>query len=239
MLPVGAMTGRIRDSSGQPVASVPVQIFRFAYDETGKRTSQRVAVTRTNDLGEYRMYYLTPGRYYVSAGSPPSSNSNVPDYILLGGNTFNTQNRIQQPYAQTFYPGVARESDATTIEVPPGEDLRGIDMVVTPQQTYKIRGRILDSRTGQPPQTVSISMALQNPDPNGFISGVGNQNYKATDGSFELQNIAAGAYILSASIPRPGQNQPINLDNMSPAERNEYFRAQQAEDLLWPRASPR
>jgi 5-hydroxyisourate hydrolase-like protein (transthyretin family) len=238
MLPVGAVAGRIRDSSGQPVASVPVQIFRFAYDETGKRTSQRVAITRTNDLGEYRMYYLTPGRYYFSAGSPPSSNPNIPDYILLGGNTFNTQNRIQQLYAQTFYPGVAREGDATAIEVPPGEDLRGIDMVVTPQQTYKIRGRILDSRTGQPPQTVAISMMLQNPDPSGIISsGTGNPNYKVSDGSFELQNIAAGAYVLSASISRPGQNQLANTDNMSPAERNEYYRAQQAEDLLRPKAS--
>src|SRR4030095_11637849 len=64
-----------------------------------------------------------------------------------------------------------------------------------------------------------------------------NNNYKAADGSFEIPGVNAGAYILSASTPRPTQNSPINFDNMSPAERNEYFRAQQAEDLLRPKAS--
>jgi hypothetical protein len=233
MLPVGAVAGRIRDTLGLPVAGVPVQLFRFVYDDSGRRTSQRVTATRTNDLGEYRMYYLTPGRYYVSAGNPPSSNPNQLDYILLGGNTVSQQNRISQPYAQTFYPGVPRESEAAPIEVPPGSELRGVDLFVAAQQTYKVRGRVVDARTGQPPQTVSLSMAPQTGDINGYIYGgnPGNTNYKPADGSFELQNVAAGLYVLSASVPRPAQG-PINFDNMSSAERNEYFRAQQTEDLL-------
>jgi hypothetical protein len=65
----------------------------------------------------------------------------------------------------------------------------------------------------------------------------GSNNYKAADGSFEVPNVSAGAYILSANIPRPNPATPVNFDNLSPAERNEYFRAQQAEDLLRPRAS--
>ena len=236
MMPVSAVSGRIRDNSGQPASGVPVRLFRFVYDQTGKRTMQSVASTATNDLGDYRMYYLTPGRYYVSAGTSSGANSNVPDNYPFGGG-FTTSNRIPQRYAISYYPGVSRESDATPVEVPPGADLHGIDLIVGPQQTYKIRGRVIDSRTGLPPPQVSISMVLQNLDPNGFISsGVGNTNYKTADGSFELQNVSAGAYVLSASIPRPN-NGPINFDNMSPAERNEYFRAQQAEELLRPKAS--
>jgi 5-hydroxyisourate hydrolase-like protein (transthyretin family) len=238
MLPVGAVTGSIRDNAGQPAAGVPVQLFRFVYDETGKRTAQRVTNTRTNDLGEYRMYYLTPGRYYVSAGG--SANSNGPEGVIFlsgGGVIVGQQNRIAQNYALSYYPGVSRESDAAAVEVPPGSDLRGIDFFVSPQLTYKVRGRVVDSQTGQPPPRVSISMVLQNLDLNGIISTGGNSNYKSADGSFEMQNVGAGAYVLSASIPRPPQNAPINFDNMSPAERNEYFRAQQAEDLLRPKAS--
>ncbi len=236
MMPVSAVSGRIRDNSGQPASGVPVRLFRFVYDQTGKRTTQNVASAATNDLGDYRMYYLTPGRYYVSAGTPSGANTNVPDYLLFGGG-FTTSNRIPQRYAMAYYPGVSREADATSVEVPPGSDLRGIDFTVGPQQTYKIRGRVVDSRTGLPPPQVSLSLVLQNLDPNGFFStGVGNTNYKSADGSFELQNIGAGAYVLSATIPRPN-NSPINFDNMSPAERNEYFRAQQAEDLLRPKAS--
>jgi hypothetical protein len=185
------------------------------------------------------MYYLTPGRYYMSAGGSPNSNGPEGVIFLSGGGVIQgQQTRIAQNYALTYYPGVSRESDAAPVEVPPGADLRGIDLLVSPQLTYKVRGRVLDSRTGQPPPQVSISMVLQNLDPNGGIVNMGgNPNYKAADGSFELQNVSAGAYVLSANIPRPSQNAPINFDNMSPAERNEYFRAMQAEDLLRPKAS--
>jgi 5-hydroxyisourate hydrolase-like protein (transthyretin family) len=238
MVPVGAVTGHIRDSSGQPAVGVPVQLFRFAYDETGKRTAQRVTSTRTNDLGEYRMYYLTPGRYYMSAGGSGVGPDGI--VFLTSGVNFNNplQNRIPQTYALTYYPGVSRESDATAVEVPPGADLRGIDLFVSSQQTYKVRGRVVDSRTGQPPERVTIQMVVQNADLIGIGSTIsGSNNYKAADGSFEVPNVSAGAYILSASIPRLNPAMPINFDNLSPAERNEYFRAQQAEDLLRPRAS--
>jgi 5-hydroxyisourate hydrolase-like protein (transthyretin family) len=237
MLPVGAVTGSIRDNTGQPAVGVPVQLFRFVYDETGKRTAQRVTYTRTNDLGEYRMFYLTPGRYYMSAGGSANSGADV-IFLSSGSIITSQQSRIPQVYALTYFPGVSRESDAAAVEVPPGTDLRGIDFFVSPQLTYKVRGRVVDSQTGQPPPRVSISMIVQNPDPSGIIStGGGNSNYKAADGSFEMQNVSEGAYVLSASVPRPPQSASINFDNMSPAERNEYFRAQQAEDLLRPKAS--
>ena len=236
MLAVGAVTGRVLDKLAQPVAGVPVQLVRFVYDETGKRRLEPVTVTRTNDLGEYRMYYLTPGRYYISAGTSSGSSPNLPDSIFSGGG-FTTPNRISQQYALTFYPGVANERDARPVEVPSGTDLRGVDFLVTPLQSYKVRGRVVDSKTGQPPQTVSFTMAVQNPDrTGGYTTGAGNPNYKAADGSFELQNIAAGAYILSANIPAPPRP-PIDLNSMSPTERNEFFRAQEAQDLLRPKAS--
>jgi hypothetical protein len=163
-------------------------------------------------------------------------------YFVGGGGIVSggpNQNRITQNYALTYYPGVSRESDATPIEVPPGSDLRGIDLFVVPQQTYKVRGRVVDSRTGQPPPQVNLSLVIQNPDPNGIIStgGGGPNNYKAADGSFEMPNVSAGAYILSATTPRPSQNMPINFENMSPAERTEYFNTQRAEELLRPKAS--
>ncbi len=239
MLPVGAVTGQIRDNTGQPVAAVPVQIFRFVYDANGKRTTQNVASTRTNDRGEYRMYYLTPGRYYMSAGSPPSANGSFNEGFYLGGTNFATQNRVSQIYAQSYYPGSLRESDATPFEVPPGSEVRGIDVFVAPQQTYKIRGRVVDSRTGQPPPQVGISIGAQTNDISGFINSGGSRTttYRNADGSFELPNVAAGDYLLSASIPRANNNQIINFDNMSPAEQQEYFRAQQAEDLTRPKAS--
>jgi protocatechuate 3,4-dioxygenase beta subunit len=88
MLPVAAVSGRVRDAAGQTLAGVPVELGRFSYGETGQRQVQRVTATRTDDHGEYRMFYLSPGRYYVTAGNPPGQNvPAAPGGIesLLGG----------------------------------------------------------------------------------------------------------------------------------------------------------
>jgi 5-hydroxyisourate hydrolase-like protein (transthyretin family) len=242
MMTVGALGGRIHDASGQPAAGVPVQLFRFSYDETGQKKVQRVAAARTDDLGDYRMYYLTPGRYYISAGNQPGQQQigATPGLqgLLLGGG-YSTQNRIPQNYAMTYYPGVANENAATVIDVQPGADLRGIDLLVTPQQTYRVRGRVIDPRTGQPPQTVSISLVPRaDLEPfSGISINSGNPNYKATDGSFELQNVSAGAYTINASLPNPPQTRQPDLNAMSPAERTEYFRTMEAAEFARPKAS--
>ena len=55
LMAVGAVSGRIRDAAGQPVALVPVTLQRFVYDGTGKRTMTSVASTRTDDRGDFRM----------------------------------------------------------------------------------------------------------------------------------------------------------------------------------------
>jgi 5-hydroxyisourate hydrolase-like protein (transthyretin family) len=241
--PVSAVSGRVRDAAGQPVAGVPVQLFRFAYNETGKRTVDRVTSVRTDDRGEYRMYYLTPGRYYMSAGNQPGQEQagfGVGLEALLMGGGYSTSNRISQNYAVMYYPGAADESSAAPIDVPPGADLRGIDLLLSPQQSYRVRGRVVDSRTGQPPPTISLSINVQNADPlTGGFFNAGNSNYKAIDGSFEFQNISAGSYSLNASIPNPPQPQqrPPDFANMSPVEQQAYFESQRAVDLARPKAS--
>jgi len=244
MVAVGAVSGRIRDAAGQPAAGVPVQLFRFTYDDTGKKTVQRVTTARTDDLGDYRMYYLSPGRYYMSAGNPPGQNNQQNGFPtglegLMFGGGYSTQNRVPQSYTITYYPGAASENSAAPIDVQSGADLRGIDLVVSAQQSYRVRGRVTDSRTGQPPQSASISMTPQVRDVNDLIfsGGAGNSNYKPADGSFEFQNVGAGVYALNASIPNAPQTRAVDFNSMSPAERNEYFQAMQAQDLVLPKAS--
>lgn len=43
-----------------------VLLLRVAYDSTGKRTMRPVSAARTDDRGEYRLHWITPGQYYVA-----------------------------------------------------------------------------------------------------------------------------------------------------------------------------
>src|SRR6185369_10678062 len=56
LIPTGAISGRISDSTGEPLLGIAVQLLKSAYTGAGKRTFQVVASGRTDDHGEYRLY---------------------------------------------------------------------------------------------------------------------------------------------------------------------------------------
>ena len=66
LMPAGTIAGRIYDRGGEPLPNVNVQAMRYVYRE-GNRVLTSVQQARTNDLGEYRLFWLNPGQYYVSA----------------------------------------------------------------------------------------------------------------------------------------------------------------------------
>jgi len=207
MSQVGAVGGRVADTEGHPVAGVPVQLLRFAYDETGKRTVQRVAAAKTDDRGRYRMFNLSPGRYYLAAGRPVGPDSEI-DKLLNSAIGANVPliNRIPEQYAQSYYPGTPEIRAATPIDVPSGAEMTGIDVYVRPQQFFRVKGSVIDPRSSQPPSVEYFSMSLQNGDPlNSSDRVFANVPlvYNSTNGTFELPDIVPGAYFVIANVPNP------------------------------------
>jgi hypothetical protein len=242
MSQVAAVGGRITDNSGRPVAGVPVQLFRFAYDATGQRKVALAASTQTDDRGDYRFYHQSPGRYYLSAGNQPgqTSSNNVPTGLLGPGiGAAASSNRIPENYTLSYYPGADDASSATPIDLPPGADFNGANMSLRLQQTFRVRGSVVDPRTGQPPPSVNLSLNLQTPEPRGssFVNtSDGRPVYNAADGTFELRNVSSGAYTITAMMPNPAPPRPADLATMSPADQRAYFDAQNASSSLAPRA---
>ena len=126
-------------------------------------------------------------------------------------------NAVQESYAFTYYPGALDIQEAAAIEIQPGVNLTAIDFTVPRQLPYKIRGRVIDSRSGQRPGAVTIQARSESPTGESeiiaFSSGSvvrGNASYNATDGSFEIRNVVPGSYVVKAEIPggqqdaRPG-----------------------------------
>src|SRR4051812_40689353 len=60
LTPAGSISGRIRDNSGQPAVGMQVQVVRSIYSANGQRSFQSAGSSRTNDLGEYRLFWVTP-----------------------------------------------------------------------------------------------------------------------------------------------------------------------------------
>src|SRR6185503_2285963 len=66
-----AITGRINDEFGDPAPGVMVAPMRYLYVNGERRMQSAGPTVSTNDLGEYRLYGLIPGRYFVSATLRP------------------------------------------------------------------------------------------------------------------------------------------------------------------------
>jgi hypothetical protein len=66
LIPAGVISGKIYDDDGEALPGVMVDAVRQVYSE-GKRSRSAATSVSTNDLGEYRLYGLSPGHYFVSS----------------------------------------------------------------------------------------------------------------------------------------------------------------------------
>jgi len=185
LTPAGSVSGNVRDASGEPLTGFQVLLLRSAYNPTGRRSFQAAGSARTDDRGAYRFYWVTPGRYYLSAGrgNRPYENSG-----------FHNPNEVDaKPYPTTYYPGTPDPAEAQAVELLPGEERNGIEFVLPQQQMYRIRGKVVDSTTGKPPSNTEIRMTPRRSI--GPLNGpTNNANYNPVNGTFEFRAVAPGSY---------------------------------------------
>src|SRR3989449_667707 len=72
--PTGAISGRIFDEFGEPVIGAEVRAMKSFY-QRGGRILVPMQSAVTDDRGEYRLFWLPPGRYFVSAVGPQPDGS--------------------------------------------------------------------------------------------------------------------------------------------------------------------
>jgi hypothetical protein len=199
LVPAGTVSGRVSDSTGEPVSSIIVQLLKSTYDANGQRRFQPMGAARTDDRGEYRIYWVTPGRYFVNAS--PTRNS-----VGIG---IPTGNEVTDPgFAITYYPGASDPAAASAIDVPAGSEVNAIDFTLERQRLFRIRGSLLDSRTGTFPRSAALMLLPRDPTMGvGLPPVIGFNNFNNANGTFELRDVAPGAYTLRAeSSGMPGES---------------------------------
>lgn len=223
LTPTGNISGRIRDRSDQPLANIPVQLMRFSYDAQGQRSYQSVGSAKTNDRGEYRIYWITPGRYYLMAGSAVSSSNPLLGMLAMMGGNAASANELPLNLGLTFYPGVDDIGSARAIELLPGADLDSMNLTLpTKPATHRIRGRVIDSRTGKPPAKARVVASMQTPGPttNSVAELAALQlptnNYNSDNGTFEVRDLLPGAYFVRALVQDPAPSVTVGRESAQP-----------------------
>ncbi len=92
------VTGRVLDADSEPIANAQVQLMKHRYQQ-GKKDLAAVGFAQTNDLGDYRIFGVGPGRYFLNVSYPQNQNFGTAD---------KSANAIpQEGYRLIYYPGVA------------------------------------------------------------------------------------------------------------------------------------
>jgi protocatechuate 3,4-dioxygenase beta subunit len=190
------ITGRVLDEDGEALVRAIVAVERYQYVR-GERQLVAAGGGVTDDRGQYRVFGLAPGDYYVNAstpGGPQGPGRGMQAFALAGDGRggrgfFGGAPDEPDPvgYAPTYYPGVINASDAGKVTVGPGQELEGIDFQAQLVTLATVRGFVVGA-VG--PVSVLLAPQASGGMRRGQILRGGSQG----DGSFSISSVPPGRY---------------------------------------------
>ncbi|MFN8062261.1 MAG: carboxypeptidase-like regulatory domain-containing protein [Vicinamibacterales bacterium] len=219
-LPRGSVvSGQILDEHGAPVVRAMVQVQRYEYRQ-GVRRLVPEGMDTTDDRGQYRVFDLEPGEYYVTASPPPDGRrggrggfgggpggpgfggpggggpGGGPGFGPPGRPVLQDEDDNEQNYAPTYYPGMTAPTDGGRIVLGLSQEMLNVDFPLLLVPTGRIEGTVTATSgraiRGGSILLVDAGMRFQSP-------------YRARfgeDGAFKLTNVPPGQYqaVVQASI---------------------------------------
>ena len=213
------IAGTLRDDTGAPVDGITVSVTSArATGSPGILTLSNTSVT-TNDLGEYRVFGLEPGAYYVSA--TPTAAGTLPRIALaerdvdiafdalrkrqaLGAAATSTppprRRRCRRAfdYSAIYYPGTPSPAQAPRSRWRPAKNAPAWTSRCLRVPTHVVEG-VVTTADGQPAAGATVQVLA--PRPPGAFATLGPLVFNATagaDGVFRFTQVTPGDYQLVA-----------------------------------------
>jgi hypothetical protein len=182
-----ALTGRLVDAAGEPVAAAQVSAERYQYVELGNRTTRPAGADRTDDLGQFRIYGLPAGDYIVAATIRDAPGVN----FFYGPGAGAT-------YATTFFPGTIHPAEAQTISLTAGQE-SAAHFTLIQSRLVRITGTAFTA-AGAP--AVGLQVRLR-----AMTTGLAPARALGTvsqDGTFEVSHVPPGEFWVTVCCGKPG-----------------------------------
>jgi protocatechuate 3,4-dioxygenase beta subunit len=212
---LAVISGSVEDENGDPVPGLGIVLLhartvngRERFDDFG-----RAARPQTNDLGEFRLSSIQPGKYIVAA---------LP-----------ARRRDAAPIAlPRFFPtGSTQPADAIPLSIGAGDDRSGFLLKMLPAKVFSISGTLVG---GPAEMTSPVRLLISD---NEMLEGLEvAQAYLSTEGRFDFSNVPAGSYRLAFSQFTPGTtltNELTATPNLMVGARRPVAERGAAEETYW------
>jgi hypothetical protein len=200
-LPRGSViSGRITDEFGDPIANANVSAIRYGYAGGTRRTlpagGQGTRDT-TDDLGQFRLFGLMPGDYYVTAALRMNDEGVTDPGADITG------------FAPTYFPGVSSLGDAQRVTVGLGQEMN-VAFGLVAAKLVRVSGSVMNSN-GMPAggMVMLLPADMRNAVSNLMTQGGGGR--LDNNGRFRLTNVAPGSYVLQVGGIGPGNGEVARL----------------------------
>ncbi|HYH00461.1 MAG TPA: carboxypeptidase regulatory-like domain-containing protein [Terriglobales bacterium] len=170
--PSAAITGRVVDEDGEPMANVNITALQYRY-MLHARKLMPVGSTQTDDRGEYRLGELRPGRYFIQAIA-----------------TANEAPKGMR-YATRFFPDANSVDAASPIQIRAGDEADAA-FHLAPAKAVNVSGVIVGADPRQ-----HYSLMLSQPGLEFPMRDASQAEVKA-DGRFIIRDVLPGTYRLLA-----------------------------------------
>jgi len=174
----GIVTGRVIDEFGDPLPDAMVSMQRYQNMGGQRRLMNAGRTAMSNDVGEFRLFAIPPGQYYLSA-TLRSMNGPMADSDDRSG------------YAATYFPGTTNIAEAQKVTVGLGQIVSDLNMSLLPAKLSRISGTAVDSQ-GRP----MLGMVMPVPRGDTMMMMFGPPAQIKPDGSFSIGGVAPGRYML-------------------------------------------
>lgn len=195
LLPLGIISGRIVDEVNDPVRTVEVRLLGVEHYR-GREFLNTMGSAVSDDRGEYRIFDIRPGSYYLLAEHNVSK-----EWKKETGITPPRGSRLDIAYPPLMYPGTSDMQQAQKIVVSPGDDLHA-DFSLFPVQAVSIAGRVVNGMNSRPITNPSV-VAYWGPTASVMARTaeiVANSSY------FEIRGIGPGTYTLRTTFVDDGES---------------------------------
>src|SRR5262245_18376247 len=196
-LPRGSViSGRITDEFGEPMANAMVMAMRYGYQAGARRLLPAPGGNirdTTDDQGQYRLFGLPPGEYYVSA-------------VLRTGEITDPTGGETSGYAPTYYPGTPSLGEAQRVTLAVSQENTSVSFGLIATKLVRVSGQVMTS-LGTPAAGGMVMLAP----PGGMRRGAAMQGGAGArldqTGAVRLTNVAPGRYQRQARTGQRGDGE--------------------------------